>query len=667
MSYRTRERVAGGKNFATEQGGRDRFMFFHRPVMPDGDLPNDAALLHFSSTVPPGNRALLFSSPDRPSSQPNGKRRTHHLPKMKGNAAKREADEAQLAAQMNSSRREVCCQTDYRENETQTNPYTPNYYIPDGIPEPEILSLQGLTWGNGLPAGVEEMELIHRLRRRREVESRLPQGSDAQSVAKRMAMLHELEEEEWKDREAHVEKLQQRRLDGMHSALLQREEERQQTNEQRLNLIRNQLVATLRGKLESTEAKRMAASRRAVDQKLSSGVAPCKEISSIAKSKVAKPDLIESYVKYGREAGPPDTGADQLMKNKRQTADYDIRPALLSERDGAEEVDNARGKRIETVREKMFEVPDNEALRGLPSLYQRREAERVVNSLEYAWDKIKKAKGADEEPTQRILDLYRATPKLQRPDTPELELAGDNEEEQDEACILLQRLLRGRAVQNDFFEGKERCRGLIEELQAASNAKYAERNLIEVKEREEVVQKQEAMVTAVWDAAQGDIISDSLGYLFQELFRQQDIHRLEALRTEAEDIRKQREALEIARREEERSQRDKEEVQYAAYCRATNATIQCLLGDVYASAIEDTAMDEAVKEERRRQEALPAPRNPESQLEGEALVCNILDNFVLPAAVDMVHFRSEALDKIAPAAGALEVVDDHLRGGEDEE
>lgn len=660
--YNTRGNVASGKNFATEQGGRDRVIFFHRPALPEGELPNDTALLHFAATAPPPTMGFGGTLP---ASNTVGKKKAHHLPKMSATQG-RSAEEDGAAQRYDAKARDAWNQTDYRENETQTNPYTPNYYIPDGIQDPEILALQGLTWGDGLPAGVEEMELIQRLRRRREVESRLPQGNDPVSIEKRMKILHELEEEEWKDREEHVEKLQQRRLARIEEALMEREMERERCNEQRLNRIRNTLVATLRGKLENTESKRMAFSRRAVDKKLATGASPHKTISSVATAKNAKPDLIETYVKYGRDAGPPDTGADQLMKNKRRAADYDIRPALLAERDGAEEVDNLRGKRIEKVREKTFEVPENEALRGLPSLYQRREAERVINSLEYAWNKIQKGKSAENEPAQHVLDLYRATPKLQRPDTPELELAGDNEEEQDEACILLQRLLRGRAVQNDFFEGKERCRGLIEELQAASNAKYAERNLIEIKEREEVANKQQAMVSAVLDAAQGDIISDTLGYLFQELFRQQDISRLAALRDEAEDVRKQREALEIARREEERAQRDKEEVQYAAYARATNGSIQCFLRDVYSSAVEKTAMEEAVRHERERQSALPPPHDPPTNLEKENLICDILDDFVLPATVDLIDLRHHTLDKIAPAAAALEVVDNNLNGEEEE-
>ena len=46
--------------------------------------------------------------------------------------------------------RDMGCQSDYRENDTQTDPYTPDYVLPPG-PAPEVLTLSTLTYGAGLP------------------------------------------------------------------------------------------------------------------------------------------------------------------------------------------------------------------------------------------------------------------------------------------------------------------------------------------------------------------------------------------------------------------------------------------------------------------------------------------------------------------------------------
>jgi len=41
----------------------------------------------------------------------------------------------------------VGVQTDYRESETQTDPYSPDYVVRPGTASPELLTLATLTWG----------------------------------------------------------------------------------------------------------------------------------------------------------------------------------------------------------------------------------------------------------------------------------------------------------------------------------------------------------------------------------------------------------------------------------------------------------------------------------------------------------------------------------------
>lgn len=62
--------------------------------------------------------------------------------------------------------RSVHTQTEYRDSETQTDPYSPEYVIQPGT-EPELLTLATLSYSNGLPAGLAEVELIERARIKR--------------------------------------------------------------------------------------------------------------------------------------------------------------------------------------------------------------------------------------------------------------------------------------------------------------------------------------------------------------------------------------------------------------------------------------------------------------------------------------------------------------------
>ncbi|KAG5495196.1 hypothetical protein JKF63_02251 [Porcisia hertigi] len=724
-----------GRGFATEVEGRDRVKFFRRPVEPDNTVfdhtsnntksaaSGEPMQAQFATSCPsvlvPFNAASLprsgsarrhsprpasalgrhpprFNSPDtivrnarvRRDGGAQRKAKPYHLPSLKSDNS---TDGTSGAGEAQQSRRAAASvQTIYRDNEAQTDPYSPDYLIPEGAPTPEILALQCLTYKNGgLPAGKEGVELIQRLRRRRDVEASLPTGTDPASIEARYTMLHELEEKEWAEREEHVSLLQQQRLARLRESLLAREGAREEANRSRLDSIKSQYLKSLGGRLTSLEKRRIAFSRRGIDkmaqlQALDNGCAPGQTYESgeivgvpqstafmksvnTSKSVRSKPS-IALYARYGTDGEPPQieqggaargSSIDARLRAARKAFQYDIRPQLLADPTGTEVVDTERGVRVDRVAPKTFVAPENEAVQRLPTLYQRREAEKVLRSLEYAYNKLypsedaEAAKAAAMSP-QRVLELYRATPKLQRPETPVLVLDGDEQEEQEDACILLQRLLRGRAVQNDFFDGRERCRGLIEELQAASKAQTAEQQAASQRKMEALAAERESQAQFIVSSALGAVVHDTLGFLSQELGRQQDMAALRRLQAEAEVVRATREAAERARRAEVRQQRDRNEVAYAAYVRATDTTLQCFLDDATRSAIEETAMAVAVDNERARQASRPSPCHPSTEEEAENIVCDMLDGFVIPAIVDAIGLQDREFEKKAVAGAALD-------------
>jgi hypothetical protein len=117
--------------------GSDRPKYFRRPMVP------------FLNSVPP---EVLFA-PSR-----GGGRR----------------EEAPLETGPPPKSRTVEIQTDYRESDAQTDPYTPDYIIHPNAPEPEVLSLTSLSYGKGLPATLEEVAIIERARDRKAFECVTP-------------------------------------------------------------------------------------------------------------------------------------------------------------------------------------------------------------------------------------------------------------------------------------------------------------------------------------------------------------------------------------------------------------------------------------------------------------------------------------------------------------
>ncbi|NWU75952.1 CFA91 protein, partial [Onychorhynchus coronatus] len=124
-------------------------------------------------------------------------------------------------------------QTDYRDGEAQTDPYSPEYIVHSGS-VPELLTLATLTWGHGLPAGLEEMAMIDRAREKRAWEASLPPMDSPSNTAKRLKMMEEMERKEWAFREQEIEKLQKIRLEILKKMLRRREENQDKVDAKRL-------------------------------------------------------------------------------------------------------------------------------------------------------------------------------------------------------------------------------------------------------------------------------------------------------------------------------------------------------------------------------------------------------------------------------------------------
>ena len=95
-------------------------------------------------------------------------------------------------------------QTDYRDGEAQTDPYTPEYVVKPGT-QPELLTLITLAYGHGLPVGLAEVEMIERARAKRAWEASLPPINDPSQWNKRLRMMTEMERDEWLYREREIE------------------------------------------------------------------------------------------------------------------------------------------------------------------------------------------------------------------------------------------------------------------------------------------------------------------------------------------------------------------------------------------------------------------------------------------------------------------------------
>ncbi|RKP21349.1 hypothetical protein ROZALSC1DRAFT_20590, partial [Rozella allomycis CSF55] len=126
----------------------------------------------------------------------------------------------------------ISIQTVFRESYAQTDPFSPDFVLAKDIdPEkqmPELLSLASLTFQNGLPVSIAELDMIERARAKREWEKTLPEVVDDESFERRLKMMEEMEIIEWQEREREIERLQKIRLDILQKVIEEREAEGEQ-------------------------------------------------------------------------------------------------------------------------------------------------------------------------------------------------------------------------------------------------------------------------------------------------------------------------------------------------------------------------------------------------------------------------------------------------------
>jgi hypothetical protein len=130
-------------------------------------------------------------------------------------------------------------QSDYREGEAQTDPYSPDYSIPahpsdkqllrsaryvsPGVPE--ISHLSGLKFKLGERPGIHHVAYVNKLRAKRNFEATLPPLEEVDLLPVRQKMMEEWEHKEWQEREEEIASAQENRLTLLQEAIIARERE----------------------------------------------------------------------------------------------------------------------------------------------------------------------------------------------------------------------------------------------------------------------------------------------------------------------------------------------------------------------------------------------------------------------------------------------------------
>ncbi|CAH8576305.1 unnamed protein product [Schistosoma intercalatum] len=299
-------------------------------------------------------------------------------------------------------------QTMYRDSEAQTDPYSPLCVVNTGE-NLEALKLTSLSYGYGLPVGLFDVERIERARQRREIEANLPPYKDIANnlvqIAKRRKTLEGLENREWYFREREVEAMQEVRLNVIVQLLRRREQRKQEVISRRLDQKRSESCAQNETKCRAIKYRYIGELRKLLKLRLA------------AKEYKFKRDMIMDYAKPSSQVFAPLTRLG-------------VFPDRSSERYVVKNIYSSRYEGLLTLEASLPRFAFQPRIRlQQPKLHTK--------------DGFLKRK-------------YRHQKEL-------AELHDEEFERQEVAVIMLQQLIRGRAIQTQMYEGRRKRSELIAE------------------------------------------------------------------------------------------------------------------------------------------------------------------------------------------------------------
>lgn len=483
--------------------------------------------------------------------------------------------------------RTVAVQTAYRESEAQTDPYTPDYVVPGGGLQPELLTLATFCWGHGLPAGQAEIEMIERARQKRAWEATLPPLDDASQFGVRQRMMEEMEMREWREREAEIERLQLARLELLRCMIEKADEENDVLNEERVAEVWRQAAAAKDAKLAQIELNRIKSLRKVARKRAQ------------AEGLLERRDIIDDYANYASKVYAPVT--------REGAASHAAKIAVVSRQlPDTRSLEALRSLEAFIPKSAFTAVIDLPVRDAKPKTPKARAARRVNEQLAIVDATLKKRKDASVRPRTPLTCAHRVEQPPERPPTPHLPRPDVLEEERDVAVMLLQSLLRGRAMQNFMFAGKTRRLPLIAELRTAHAVSDAERAELRRMRDETLAARAAAAATreaqqaadAAVESLQGELIGAALAHLSRELVRLREERRVAAIVKLAERERRRREASESAARAAEEQRRAEEDARFRQIMGAHRGTIDSYLDEVLGHAVAGTARRQAVEEAR---------------------------------------------------------------------
>jgi hypothetical protein len=387
-------------------------------------------------------------------------------------------------------------------------------------------------------------------------------------------MMEDRQIEEMARREAEIKTLQEKRLAVIKQALQMRDAESRFVKEQRMAELVERSAAVIESNSARTHFLRVRELRKIANSRM--------KLNDTAKG--SKRNVIAEYSTFGSKIYAP-------IKRDGLRVDED---SYMFETRILESMNYQQVAELETMlpRRLMDARVERPHINKHTSAADARRAREMHAYLDRMTQSINKKHQSSAAEDGDDLAEYRRAAVVVRPPTPELRAPVAEDDEKRLGVIFLQRLLRGRAAQNEIIRTRAKRLELIKELRTVEMLADDSTE----RDRAALAPHQQQRHTGHIAAGVGLQVGSMLDYFNLELVRFKEERRIFVMVLLAERQRSMREAEEKGKRAEEETRRAKQDEMYRQVMQVHHGTVDTYLESVLAQAVHETAEKQSMVE-----------------------------------------------------------------------
>ena len=477
-------------------------------------------------------------------------------------------------------------QTAEREVSVQTDPFSPE--VTADSRGHELMKLKDFRWGERLPVKLDDLFFFEELLEKEAFEDSLPPLTDESAFVLRRKLMEEQETKDWLRKEEQLKKQQTAKLQFIQSVLVERERMVEAQNYaaiEQLKVRKAYEKSELVAKLQKNKAKILRKIFREEER-----FANPRRIRDIAAEYQDFASRV--YARFDRDGQParnlpgPMVKLDEDISALKEWLPDHVLHTKISQ-DDIERFAKRKLLKLERQHHNQLEKAKANLL--------GKSSQAALNANMKSYASIQNVQPRPNTPFYSDVKLFEryahADTNIDKSKWEQEEAKIEVEEDKHLTAYLLQRLIRGRALQNQAFDGKEKRLALIEELLIVANV----HELDEAEEEARIEsERNAAAMAAKVAAAHGAELSAALDELSLEVGRAKSEETLRAVVRAAEEERERREAEEAGRRQAEQVLKRREDRFFEEVSAVAREQAEELLGEIFEFSSSFLAKKEAV-------------------------------------------------------------------------